>query len=697
MNELILYGTVGDNFWGEEYFTPSDVRDKLASMSGPLKVRINSGGGIATDGHAIYLILSDYADSVQVLIEGIAASAASLIAMAGDEIIMREGSIMMVHDPAQMWTEGRGTEDDHLRAAGVLGMLGNNYASVYARRTGVSVESARQIMKDETWFDPAGALAAGFATATDVTEADVAASFDYRIYQRAPQILQNAAAVLGGQAGHNKRAVATAMMAAMTAFGSRSMKMDPEEDQVTAEEALEEEDEDEAAGGAGDGAADGEADTGADDAAEEDEDAEEEDDVPVAAQILDLAMALGRPLSEARDMIACGATAAHASKHFTAQMKKENPMKANAGGRAAARVTMDARDKFITGATLALSMKAGIGSGERNEFTSMSLSELARVSLSLAGERPADDKMRMIGQAFTMSGAGSHTTSDFANVLSNVMGKAALKGWEEAEETFERWTVKGTLSDFKPTKRVGLGLFGALPKVGEDGEFKYGTVGDRGEEIMLATYGKLLRITRQAIINDDLSLLGTLPLKLGRAAKYTIGDLAYGVLTSNPTMSDGKPLFHADHGNLAASGSAPGVTSFDAGRKAMRTQKDAGSVLNITSRYLITPASLELAATEIMLSTVDPRDNKGHAKNPVAGAAEVIADGRLDGSSATAWYLVADPARFDTIEIAYLDGNDTPFLEEQTSWGVDGVEMKVRIDAAAAPIDWLAVYKNAGA
>lgn len=359
-------------------------------------------------------------------------------------------------------------------------------------------------------------------------------------------------------------------------------------------------------------------------------------------------------------------------------------------------ITGDARDRFMQGATEGLMARAGLG-GERNEFSGLRLEDIARQSLDVRNERATGTRMEMVGRSFVQ--AGSHTTGDFASILANIMGKAALKGWEEAEETYQLWTSKGVLTDFKATKRVGLGLLDALPEVVEGANYTYGTVGDRGEPIQLATYGRLLKVTRQTIINDDLSVLSTLPMKMGRAARRTIGNLCYAVLTGNPTMSDGKALFHADHNNLAGTGAAPSVATLGAARAAMKTQTQAagGAALNISPRYFIVPAALETTANQLMASLVDPTATKGHATNPVAGMAEVIADGRLDAASATAWYLAANPAAFDTVEVAYLDGIETPYIEEKTSWSSDGAELKVRIDAGVAPLDFRTFYKNAGA
>jgi ATP-dependent protease ClpP protease subunit len=134
-NELPLYGSVGTAFWGEDYFTAKWVNDQLAQMTGDLTVRINSGGGDAVEGQAIHAALVRYPGKVTVVVEGCAASAASLIAMAGDEIVMTPGSWMLIHDPATPWTDGRGTQEDHARLAQKLDLIANGYAAIYSERS----------------------------------------------------------------------------------------------------------------------------------------------------------------------------------------------------------------------------------------------------------------------------------------------------------------------------------------------------------------------------------------------------------------------------------------------------------------------------------------------------------------------------------------------------------------------------------
>lgn len=183
--ELLLYGDVGDPWcWGDG-FTVADVAGALAEHGpGDITVRINSGGGIAFDGVAIYSLLLAHAGKVTTIVDGIAASAASLILMAGDARQIRDGAMVMIHDASGVTF---GTAAEHLRNATVLDKLSDQYAGIYAARAGLDRGEARDLMKAETWFDADEAVAKGIATAKVEDLAEVTASFDYRVYARAPK------------------------------------------------------------------------------------------------------------------------------------------------------------------------------------------------------------------------------------------------------------------------------------------------------------------------------------------------------------------------------------------------------------------------------------------------------------------------------------------------------------------------------
>lgn len=353
-------------------------------------------------------------------------------------------------------------------------------------------------------------------------------------------------------------------------------------------------------------------------------------------------------------------------------------------------------EKFRKYAEEAITFRAGIAdeNTQPSELCGYTLLELARKSLELKNISTARmDKRELVGRAFT------HSSSDFPILLANNARKSMLKGYSETEEVFSNFTSTGNLSDFKTHDRVGMSEFGSLDVIPEGGEYTHGTIGEHKEQIQLLTYGKMFSITRQAIINDDLNAFTEIPRKMGRAARRKVGDLVFSVLTDNPNMADGTALFHANHKNLAASGAAITAASLGAARTAMRTQKDASgnATLNIRPNLLIVPAALEDTARVLMASETDPSQSNSRKPNPVRGAFNVIVNARLDTASTTAWYLAANPSVFDVIEVGYLDGNPNPFLEEQDGWNIDGVEFKVRIDAAAKALEWRTLYKNPGA
>ena len=364
----------------------------------------------------------------------------------------------------------------------------------------------------------------------------------------------------------------------------------------------------------------------------------------------------------------------------------------------------DALDKFRRGAIEAVTARGGLLRKDekadlKNEFRGYTLMELARKSLEIQGISTAGmDKRAMVGLAFTAVRAGMHTTSDFSNILVDTANKAALMGAEEAGETFQMWTRKGTLTDFRPAQRVDITSFGTLPEVPEGAEYTYGTIGDRGETIQLATYGKLINFSRQAVINDDLDMFSRVPRLMGRAAIRTVGNLVYSILTGNPTMSDGVTLFHANHSNLLTAADIT-TTSVDAMAAAMAKQTDASgnaTALNIDLAYLIVPRALRGTALTVRDSQYEvTASNKNNTTpNSVRNTFDVIADPRLDAASAFNWYGAANPNLVDTIEVSYLDGNDQPYLEQEQQFTVDGASYKVRIDAGVAALDFRGLAKN---
>ncbi len=182
--KLRLTGYVGDYYF-EDGFTSQDVVLALAGIDAlsELDVFINSGGGVASEGAAIHALLSARPGRTNVVVEGIAASAASLIAMAGETVTMSAGAVMMIHDPSG-YTFGNSA--DHSKTIEALEALATAYARVYAAKSGKTAEECRDIMRAERWLTPEEAVKEGFADDTTEKTAAPVAAFDYRLFAHAP-------------------------------------------------------------------------------------------------------------------------------------------------------------------------------------------------------------------------------------------------------------------------------------------------------------------------------------------------------------------------------------------------------------------------------------------------------------------------------------------------------------------------------
>lgn len=161
--ELMIYGRIGGGSWYEQGIGATDVVAALRELGpGPVDVRINSGGGDVFDGVAIHSLLARHNGTVTMYIDGLAASAASFIAMAGDRVVMARNAFMMIHDGMTM-TYGNGAT--HRGSADLLDKISDTIADMYAERAGEDVEHWRNLMttngEDGTWFTGREALDAG--------------------------------------------------------------------------------------------------------------------------------------------------------------------------------------------------------------------------------------------------------------------------------------------------------------------------------------------------------------------------------------------------------------------------------------------------------------------------------------------------------------------------------------------------------
>lgn len=658
--EILLYDEIGA--WG---ITAQQFARELKALGdlSLISLRIHSPGGDVFEGTAIYNLLKHHPARVEAHIDGLAASMATVIAMAADTIYMPENAMMMVHRP---WGIQGGEADDMRRYADLLEKIEDTMVAAYMAKTGKSQEDIKALLKAETWMDGREAVEAGFAD--QLTEPlAAAAQLNSKRMQEFAHMPEAMKTLMQPRASGPTPAAPTPQPApaAPAVPAAPAAAAAPDEAAVRAQIQA----------------------------------AENTRREGIRAVFQPFAASHGEMLNDM--LLDSAVTVEQAQAKLLASLAGGATPSAGPTAGQGANSHIFAGNGNLVGDSVRASVLARAGLEEQqtdNRYNFMSLRELARASLADRGIGVASmNPMQMVGLAFT------HSTSDFGTILIDVANRSMLAGWEEALETFQLWTKKGFLSDFKTMHRVGLGEFPSLRQVREGAEYKYVTVGGRSQPIALATYGEIFSITRQVIINDDMNMLTDIPRKMGMAAKATIGDLVYAILTSNPALSDNKALFHADHKNLLTGGtSALSIDSLSKAKTQMATQKtevEGGKprTLNIRPAFVLTPVALEDKAKQIIRSASVPgADSNSGIENPIRNFAEVIGEPRLDDASATAFYLAARQGS-DTIEVAYLDGNELPYMEQQQGFTVDGVATKVRIDAGVAPLDYRGLQKSNGA
>jgi ATP-dependent Clp endopeptidase proteolytic subunit ClpP len=637
--EILIYDEIG--LWGITAKRFAEDLQELGNIKS-LNIRINSPGGSVTDGNAIYNIIRNHAAYVTVSIDGIALSMGSVIAMAGDHIEMADNALFMIHNP---YGGAMGDADEMRKTADVMDKMKKTLLSAYTKQTGLSEDVISGMMDDETWLDADEALEQGFIDEIS-GEIELAASFDLSEFRNVPERLKpsDIADKLEESTMSKEKGKDTSVEDAK-AIAAKATK-----DALATE----------------------------------------------AQRCLDIRGVFAPHKAEHSDLLdtclADQTVDVEGARKALLDAMGKGP---TPSGAPSVSVLEDASDKFRAEAMDGLAIRSGKAKDDaKNAFRSYSLTELARKSLEINGMNTAGmSKMQIVGAAFT------HSTSDFPYLLENSLGKELQRAYGAFAETWRKIAYVSSVPDFKVNSRIKLGSFNSLDTVLEGAEFTHGTLREEKETIQALTKGKLISLTRQAIINDDLNGFMRIAGLMGRAAARTIGNDVYSVITANAAMADGTAIFHADHSNLAGTGAAPTVATVGAARSAMRLQQDisGNDYLDIQPSIILGPVALEDTLAVLMASETDPAQANSKKPNAVRNAAEVVTDPRLDASSTTAWYLLANPELAPLIEVAFLDGNENPYLESKNGFTIDGVDWKVRLDYGTDSIEHRGGYKNAGA
>lgn len=351
----------------------------------------------------------------------------------------------------------------------------------------------------------------------------------------------------------------------------------------------------------------------------------------------------------------------------------------------------DDKEKFAKKARDGFAMHVGLNiekpTDGAEEFRGFSLVRMAEECLERAGE-----KINHADEEGMVRAALGNGTGMLPGILSNAANKSMAEGYQMAETTFQYWTKKGSNNDFKDAVRYRLSEAEELEKVNEGGEIKDSTFTEASAKASVGTFARKFSLTRQAIINDDLSALTQIPAAYGAAARRMINKMVYKMLEENPKI-EGAELFSTKHGNTGKG--LISVEGIGIGRAAMKKQKGIGgkAVLNISPAFLIVPAELETLAEQLIASVVDPTKNNA-TPNPFANKMRVIADAEL--ADPKAWYLAASQGTFPGIEVTYLRGREQPTVEQQVAFDTLGVRYRIYMDVGVNLLDFRGMYKSSG-
>lgn len=394
---------------------------------------------------------------------------------------------------------------------------------------------------------------------------------------------------------------------------------------------------------------------------------------------------------------------------------------------AGVRATESEDDKFYAAARDGLLMRAKQSAGVKRSLTAeqpsagaedfkySSLMRIAEMFVRRMGgnvERmaPKDIALVAMGHAPTLnrmriqrSENAYHSTGSFSNLMLDAANKTLLAGYEEAEYTWNLWArTAPAVADFKAVNRIRFSEVGNLEMVPELADYPEEVMSDTKESYKVEKFGSVFSVSWETIINDDLDAISRIPAMQGNAARRTQNAKVYEVLTSNPTMGDSVALFgsHASGTNTSGAAAAPSVTTLNTAFSAMRRQKglNSGVTLNLTPRFLIVPVEYEATAMELFSSTSYNAANNNEGVRNIYGpgggrSLTIVADAVL--SSTAIWYLAADTARIDTVELAYLQGEESPVLENEWDMKKDCYNYKIRQTFGVKAIDWRGLYRNA--
>lgn len=311
------------------------------------------------------------------------------------------------------------------------------------------------------------------------------------------------------------------------------------------------------------------------------------------------------------------------------------------------------------------------------------------------------DRKTVLRFAFGEGISAAASTIDIGGILNNVANKFLLEGFFNVERTWRNICAVRNVSDFKTVTSYRLIGKDEYEPVAPGGEIKHGTLGEEKYENRADTYGLMLTIDRRDIINDDLGAITSVPRKLGRGSGLKINDIFWKTFMDNAAF-----FLTANKNYVSGADSALSIDGLTKADVAFNDQVDSdGKPIGIMPAVLLVPTALSAMATQLYKS-LELRDTTANTKFPVANPyvgrfrAEVsryLGNAKFPGNSSKAWYLLADPNDLPVIEVAFLNGQESPTIETaDADFNKLGIEMRGYHDFGVALQDARGGVKSKG-
>ena len=665
-DEIYIYGVIDGMGFGVEVRAIEVVTSLAALKSNPVNVRISSPGGSVTEAIAIYNAFRADGRKIVVQVDSIAASAASVIAMAGDEIIMAENASLMVHDP---YSACIGGSSDMRKMADEIDRMRDLIVNIYAKRTGLPREQILQLMAEETFMGAEQAIELGFATSS---------TSPMRIAACAPLSKDQLARLIFGEALNSVELPAQPVTAAPATTKEAHLSNQTPAVETPAIVNLSPDP--------------------APVVAAVDTDAIKAEAIKTERERVSKISAAVRNArlepSFAEALISEGVSAHVANERIIAKFAEVNA----AGTGPEIRNIVVAQDDTQTRKDAmeeALSIRLGVKaepSAAARQFMDYGIVDMAAERI---GER---GRYNTFASREAILNAAFHTTSDFPITLENALNKSLAARYQMAMPTYREFSSQMTFNDFRAHKVIRAGDFPNLQEVNEHGEIPAGTFSEAYESATVKAYGVQVGFSRQLLVNDNLDAIQqVLSSRADRVAAFedaTFWAMMLENSAGGPTLAEtSRYVFNTTDDTKANTGAAIDVTTLSAARAALRKKTSLdGLKLNVIPRIIVVGPAYESLA--LQYTSANYTASASGSINPWAGSLRVVVSPYITGN---AWYLFAEPAQGANFTWGLLNGYQAPRFRMDEPFGQQGMRVSLEHDFGCAAMDFRFGYLNAGA